>query len=124
MAITPAEIAARIAASTAKRPPAQRINNTTLLAASGLRVVHFLPQRLNTATGRGEGLTVAYRPVVKRPTVIEISTTVCRKGDTFSRKMGTRGAVENFQAGRTVFVPTMGDVGPVQSLRDMFSNGY
>lgn len=144
--LTQAQINERIAASVKKRPPHEKIDNSERLTTSGLRIVHFLPEGLalnavnqqrirNTNVppaervekefrARADGLTVAYKPSVRNPAVLEISTALCRKGDVFSRKMGTKLAIENFQAGRTVFVPAMADVGPVGALRDMFDNGY
>lgn len=132
--LTKAEIQARIEASAQKKPKFEKINNSERLAVSGVRIVHLLPDRLAMAAAaapegrmhpsRGTGLTVAYRPSVRSPAVLEIATAICRAGDTFSRKMGTKLAIENFQSGRTVFVPAIPERGPVASIFDMFANEY
>jgi hypothetical protein len=88
------------------------INNTQVLADTGLRIVHFVP------TDRHEkGFTVAFRPTNKP--VVEISTSICKNGDTFSKKMGTRTAIENFQKGRTILLPYNKLKGVIPSLKDL-----
>lgn len=122
--LTKAEIAIRIAAAEEKRVKHERINNAERLKASGLRIVHILPRNNGNLYPRDRlGMTVAYRPVFRRPSVIEVSTALCRKGDVFSRKMGTKTAIENFQNGHTVFIPaTNPGRDPVWTVRDTFGH--
>lgn len=73
-------------------------NNGELLKAHGLKLVHIRPH--NDFGGRG--MTVAYKDANKN--VIEIATAIVHTNDTFTKKTGARVAIENFVAGRTVFV--------------------
>lgn len=107
--ITPEEIQERIQQAASRRPRVEKINNEALLAETGLRVVH-----VETFQGR---ITVAYRPPTSK--VLEISTSLCRKGDNFSRKFGTRQAVQHFLAGKTIFIPR-GNAQPVWVIQDLF----
>lgn len=95
-------------------PKPARIDNSELLASTGLRVIHI----------RSKGqhpVTVAYRQP-HRGHVIEIATAVCNPLDTFSRKIGTKTAVENFLAGRTINIPSINSLlSPVQELQWRFS---
>lgn len=121
--ISDAEIAARKEASAAKRPKHEKIDNTGLLDAFNLRVVHFVAERSKTTmNNNGKGMTVAWRPTNSNA-VLEIATSLCKRGDVYSRKAGTRQAVANFQDGKTVFVPLIrGD--PVLTFKRMFSRHY
>ena len=92
----------------------EKINNTQLLADTGLRVIHRVPMETH-----GRGMTIAFRPTTKP--VVEISTAILKNGDTFSKKMGTKTAVENFQKGRTVFVPYNKDRGIIGTLKDVMT---
>ncbi len=75
------------------------IDNTELVEAfrcSGGRLFHVLP------TGKLRGMTFAYRVKGSR---IEFATSVQHRNDTFTKKMGTKTAIEHFQAGNTVHFP-------------------
>lgn len=91
------------------KEPVPRIDNTSLLHESGLRIIHFPPDMTRReGSAARKGFTVAYRPHDDKSggkTVVEISTSLCKRGDTFSKKMGTKTAVENFLKGKTIFVP-------------------
>ena len=98
--------------------PRVRIDNTELLASTGLRVVHV-----------NNRVTVAYRVLGSR--TMEIATAVCHEKDVFSRRVGTKQAVENFQAGKKIIVPMAIDfadwdqayyLGPVSTIKEMFYN--
>ena len=95
----------------------ERINNTQLLADSGLRIVHIHPD--NCVNGRG--MTFAYRPG-RGNSVVEVSTAIVNRGDTFSRKIGTKTAIEHFLAGKTVFMPLGHVKNPVLALQSMSEN--
>lgn len=92
----------------------ERIDNTGLLHDSGLRVIHIRPNR---ALG-GKGMTIAFEPTDKP--VVKISTSLCKFGDTFCKKLGTKQAVENFQSGSFIRVPVDRRFGVVSSIIAMF----
>lgn len=82
-------------------------DNGTLLAFHELCVMHFRP-------GFDlPGMTVAYRPAHKGSNVVEIATAITNPCDTFTKKIGTRVAVEAFVKGRTVFIPVMEKKKPI-----------
>jgi hypothetical protein len=90
-------------------------NNGELLKEHGLKVVHIRP---DSDVFAGRGMTVAYRDVNRN--VIEIATAIVHTTDTFTKKIGTRIAVENFIAGRTVFVRKLRNTGyPVSSAESL-----
>ena len=74
--------------------------NGDLLKAHSLKVMHFRP---GESSARHRGMTVAYRQ--QNRNVIEIATSIVHTADTFTKKVGTRIAVEAFVAGRTTFLP-------------------
>lgn len=81
----------------------EKIDNTQLLNDSGLRIRHIrkngpgFPDSCST-----RDLTVAYR---EGNSVIEISTAVVHPNDKFNKKMGTKLAIESFNAGKVVRIP-------------------
>lgn len=94
----------------------ERIDNTKLLADSGLRIVHVRPHE-----GRHfSGMTVAYHTTdIPRPKVVRISAAYCRKGDTFCKKNGTKLAIESYQRGCSIYIPT-GGLSPVDAIKRTF----
>lgn len=104
-----------------QKQPREKIDNTQLLKESGLRVVHVRPRdkAVYIRAGQQKGMTVAYEPVSGKA-VVRISTSLCKRGDTFCKKLGTRQAIENFKKGQVIFVPVDKELGVVNSLRDMF----
>lgn len=96
-----AEIQARIAASNAKKgPKAPPIDNTELVEAfrkEGGGILHLPPSNLQPRGG-----TVAYKV---RGSRLEVATSLTHPNDVFSRKMGTKTAIEHFREGRTIFLP-------------------
>ena len=97
----------------------ERINNTDLLKDSGLRVVHIRPGTFFDGSFR-KGITIAFEPTDKP--VVRIATSLCKFGDTFCKKLGTRQAVENFRSGATIRVPYSKRRGVINSLKDMFTS--
>lgn len=99
-------------------PKRERINNTALLAsAPGVKVVHVRPDG-NSPRLRRKAMTVAFRQNHKGHN-IEIATAIVNPDDAFSRKIGTKLAVENFLDGKTTTIPdAYGNA--VRSIRYMF----
>lgn len=82
------------------------INNEALVAEfrdGGGSVLHVRPERLHgdKATWT-RGMTLAY---VQKGGRIEVATSVTHRSDSFTKKVGTKTAIEHFHAGKTVFLP-------------------
>jgi hypothetical protein len=75
------------------------VNNGELLAFHDLKVVHIHPSQYR----KTRGMTIAYQQVNRN--VLEIATSIVHPFDTFTKKTGTRLAVEAFVAGRTTYIP-------------------
>jgi len=75
---------------------ADKIDNTQLLADTGLSIVH-----VNNIgdDDKPRSMTIAYKGSDR---LVEIATSVTHPQDRFCRKIGTKLAVENFQAGKKV----------------------
>ena len=106
MARIPAAALAKMEARAAeKREP---IDNTELVRqfrAQGGHIVHVRPRAVfNGAVTRG--MTVAF--VIKGGR-IQLATAVTHRADDFTKKIGTKTAIEHFNAGKTVFLPFRGD---------------
>ena len=107
---------------TTGKAPREHIDNTQLLKDTGLRVRHIRStvNGLNSSSTRD--VTIAFRD---GNNVLEIATSVVNPVDCFSRKVGTKLAVENFLAGKTVRVPKVLDMygrkaSAITSLNFMF----
>jgi hypothetical protein len=91
------------------KTPKEKIDNTQLLKDTGLRIRHIRRNSRefpdSTAT---RDVTIAYRD---GGDTIEIATAVVHPNDCFSRKMGTKLAVEGFQAGKVTRIPKTIDYG-------------
>lgn len=96
-----------------------KINNTELLATSGLRVVHVHDTPRYGCSH--SGMTVAYRTGGRGMRTVEISTSICSPRDTWTRKEGTKLAVEHFLAGHTIRLPVIRHEGVVGTIRGFFS---
>lgn len=98
-----------------ERFPEDKRNNGELLAEHGLNVMHFLP-------GFDlPGMTVAYRKPFRGSNTLEIATAITHPKDTFTKRIGTRTAVEAFVSGRTIFVPiTDKRSGAIATLKFLF----
>jgi hypothetical protein len=81
------------------KPIVEKIDNTELVStfhAEGGRVVHVRPDH-----GK-RSMTVAYKLKGSR---IEFATSVQNRHDTFTKKIGTKLAIEHFHQGKTVIFP-------------------
>lgn len=93
--------------------PVEEIDNTELVEtfrAEGGRLYHARP----FGSGR-RGVTFAFKIKGSR---IEFATAVQHRNDTFTKKVGTRTAIEHFHAGKTVFMP----LGKLLSAPSIFDN--
>ena len=84
------------------------INNTELVhqfRLDGGKIIHMRP-RLISPGFWSRGMTVAFKPKGSR---VEISTAVQHRHDTFTKKIGTKLAIEHFIAGKTIFLPSRKD---------------
>ena len=84
----------------APAPKPEPINNSKLVEAfraEGGEIYHLRPDNI-----LGRGITFAYKQKRNR---IEIATAVQHGDDDFTKKIGTKTAIERFNAGRTIFLP-------------------
>jgi hypothetical protein len=79
---------------TAKTPEP---NNGEMLVKHGLRVMHFRPNEHQA------GMTVAYQQTNRN--TIQVATAIVHPFDTFTKKVGTRLAIDNFVGGQTAYLP-------------------
>lgn len=97
--------------------PVAKSNNGELLKLHNLKIIHFRP------TDHHPGVTIAFQHTNKN--VVEVATAVVHPFDTFTKKVGTKLAIENFIGGRTVFLPIRRDYGVrstvMETLRFYFS---
>lgn len=99
------------------KPAKPYINNTELVTqfrAEGGRLFHIhpAPQR--------RGMTIAYR---ERSGHVEVATAITHRADCFEKKIGTKTAIEHFNAGRVISVPKVtNDV--LYSLRSAFMYNF
>ncbi len=106
-----AEIQAKIEAS--KKAAVAPIDNTVLVTdfrKLGGQILHVPPQGK-----RVRGMTVAFIPKNGR---VEIATAIQHRNDNFTKKVGTKTAIEHFNAGKTVFLPVQNGI-IHQALRDL-----
>lgn len=75
-------------------------DNGKLLADNNLSVVHFGPA--TKISPRDRSFTVAFRPTGD---LVEVAVSVVHPKDKFTRKIGTRTAVDKFLAGETIKIP-------------------
>lgn len=90
-----------------------------LLAATGLKIVHIRPYE---AIGH-KGMTFAFKKV--NHNVMEVSTAILHRNDTFTKRTGSKVAIGNFTAGKTVFLPIIGGRkgSPIDTLKTLFGGG-
>lgn len=75
----------------------EKINNTKLVdefKAIGGKILHF--------NGKRRSMTVAFIPKNGR---VEIATAITHRNDTFTKKIGTKLAIENFHEGKIINLP-------------------
>jgi len=99
----------------APKPKPEPINNTDLVTAAraeGIYIYHARPLM------KGErGISFAYRAKRNR---IEFSTAVQHGADDFTKKVGTKLALERFNEGKTVFLPRFSaNVRPTHILQNL-----
>lgn len=96
-----------------KAPPAKDkpapINNTELVTEfrrAGGNILHIRPKRIfdynHEKMVMTKGVTLAFK---KKGHRVEIATALQHSVDCFSKKMGTKTAIEHFTAGKTVSLP-------------------
>lgn len=97
------------------KPKAEPIDNTELVLgfrAEGGGVLHIRPCKHRDGKWT-RGLTAAFKIKGRR---VEIATALTHHSDCFTKKMGTKLAIEHFRAGKTVFLPVSRD-NPVLQLQ-------
>lgn len=102
--------------------PKEKINNTELLKETGLKIVHInnIEQNRHYESIVLRSMTIAYQQINRSH--IKLATSVCHKSDEFSKKRGTKVAVENFKKGNTIIVPiAFGNSNITRQLFDMFN---
>lgn len=83
------------------------IDNTELVREFRNRggcLLHVRPERIYGG-GWTRGMTVAFMQKSGR---IELATSVSHRSDSFTKKIGTKTAIEHFNAGKTIFFPIRG----------------
>lgn len=96
-----------------EKPAKVRLDNTKRVEdfrASGGRIVHSI-------VGRKRPMTFA---VVRKGPRLMVATSLCHPNDQFCKKMGTKTALDNYDAGRFIFLPAQSDFREtIWSLRDL-----
>jgi hypothetical protein len=90
--------------------PTVEPNNGELLKLHELKIIHFRP------TDNRNGMTIAFKQANRN--VIEVATSIVHPFDTFTKKVGTRLAIEAFVGGRTAFLPIRNVYGQRMSVTD------
>jgi hypothetical protein len=98
------------------KAPKVKINNTNSLREQGLSVVHFNTNFLDTHITRP--VTIVYK--MKNRNVIEMATAVCHSADIFTKKVGTKTAIQNFYEGKTIMLPYFKDSRPSDFIQSLF----
>lgn len=78
------------------------INNSDLVEEFRREGGHIVHYRGNRHSNNLRGVTFAYKLNNGR---IEFSTAVQHKNDTFTKKIGTKTAIEHFREGKTIILP-------------------
>jgi len=91
----------------------------------GIGIVHIHSE------GIKGGLTIAFSKSspYKHGVMVEVAVNTCSTNDTFSRKLGTHGALEKFLSGETILLPLLlsasGDVSDLNwTVKQAFTNLY
>jgi hypothetical protein len=109
----PADVFDKMKAAAENRP--EPIDNSELVMrfrAEGGNILHFRPQFPDS-----RGLTVAFKAKSGR---IEIATALTHRNDGFTKKIGTKTAIQHFDNKQTVFLPLHGR--PVDALKFAFAH--
>lgn len=94
--------AAALAAAAPKPEPIDNTDAVSAFRAEGGHILHQLPQRLGDGT-RTRGVTFAFKLKGGR---VQIATSVQHRADIFTKKVGTKTALEHFAAGQVITLPT------------------
>lgn len=102
------------------KAPAPNTSKQDFMVANRVRVVHFFDK-----TDPKGGVTVAYRKTSEHNSsnMVEVAVAYCSSKDSFSKKIGTGLALQNFEAGSTILVPARvsgTDDFTIPILEDMF----
>lgn len=102
------------------------LEDTPPVSANEAQTVGILITHARATKGKG-GVTIAYRKMNehKNCRMVEVATAYCSPQDIFSKKIGTRKALDNFLAGKTIMVPARrkdNDDAIVLTLRNTFWN--
>lgn len=96
------------------KPEREQINNKEAVGqfrATGGRILHFRPSFV-----RSRGFSVAF---VHKGGRITFSTALQHRADDFTKKMGTKTALEHFLEGKTVTLPLGNAECPINALRNL-----
>ncbi len=97
----------------APKPKPPHIDNTALVTEfrdGGGHIFHLPPNKSR------RGITFAY---VQKGRRFELATAVQHSADDFTKKMGTKTAIEHFQSGKTIVLPLRTGMNPLDTLRIM-----
>lgn len=106
------------AAAPAKVKP-EPIDNTELVLAfraEGGNVLHIRPVHYGSGLV-SRGMSIAFKVKSGR---VELATSLQHRSDSFTKKLGTKTAINHFLAGKTIVVPVPKYQGVVPTLRDLF----
>lgn len=82
------------------KPVKEKIDNTALVEdfrAEGGQITH-----IHVRNPKARSMSLAFKDLGSR---IELATSVTHRNDTFTKKIGTKVALEHFSSGKTVFIP-------------------
>lgn len=94
--------AAAIAAAGPKPEPIDNTDAVAAFRAEGGHIVHQLPVRLGNGSWT-RGVTFAFKLKGGR---VQIATAVQHRADVFTKKIGTKTALEHFYDGQVITLPT------------------
>jgi len=100
------------------------LEDTPPVSANEAQTVGILITHARAVKGKG-GVTIAYRKMnaYKNCRMVEVAVAYCSPQDIFSKKIGTRKALDNFLTGKTIMIPARSvgdDDGIVAALRSIF----
>lgn len=108
-----------------KAPPVQPkpepIDNTELVTqfrAEGGGILHIRPKQAFMSMKPTRGVTLAFKIKGKR---VEVASALQHRSDCFSKKVGTKTAIEHFQKGKTLVLPLNSNA-PIASLKRAMAN--
>ncbi len=90
------------------------IDNTDLVNAFRLKggmIVHVNPTKYH------RGVTFAF--IAHKSSRVEVASAVQHRADVFTKKMGTKNAIEHFNQGKTMVLPLRSGIHPIDVLKSM-----